>query len=98
MNARTLPLALLALVAIAFLSSGCAQPGPDPQTEESRVEAATRARALFVQTNGDFNRLTESERQEFLELFNNDEQNARFAWEAMRMGGTGGAATAPPSR
>lgn len=98
MNKRIYPLALLALAFGSLIPSGCAQPGPDPQIEESRVEAATRARELFVQTSGDFSKLTETERQEFLQIFDNNEQNAQFAWEAMRMGGTGGATTTPPTR
>lgn len=84
---------LSVLVAIAVLGSvsGCGSAaGPNPQTEQTRLNKVTQIRALFDKSKGgDFSSLSAEDQTEFTKLCNNDKAMAETTWNGMKNGPSG---------
>lgn len=68
---------------------GCDSAGPDPKVEDNRLESATRVRELFDQTQGQYEKLSATEREELIKLFNGKEEDAKTSWDFMKNRGQG---------
>jgi len=76
---------------------GCTDSGgPDPKVEAKRLESAKSMRSYFDQSKGDFTRLSETDKQAFIGLFEGDKARAQSGWEHMKYGAGGRPGNLPP--
>lgn len=78
------PLAVCSALSLSMLA-GCGSPGPDKEDQANRVEVATQMRSYFDKAGGDYNRLSEADRAEFIKLCGGEEQ-AKTNWDLMKNG------------
>ena len=74
---------LLLLLVVAFFATACGS-GPNPKVETDRLESATKMRALFDKTGGDYQKLTAEDRAELMKMFDNNEANVKQSWQFMK--------------
>ena len=77
---------LFALLAFTFLAvCGCNGGGRDPEVQAKKVEYVKSLRAYFDKANGDYSRLSDADKAEFVKL-SGSEQQAKLNWDGMKFG------------
>lgn len=79
-----------AYLLLAVCLVGCGEKGPDPKVEQSRAQDAGQMRSIFDKAKGDYNSLSQADRDTFVKQAGGNEDNARRMWELMKNGGLNG--------
>jgi hypothetical protein len=87
---KTAIIALAILMVGCVVGSGCGDSGaPDPVVESKRVEDLTAMRGLYNKVNGNYDKLSEADKTEFVRLCRGDDALAKTTWDAMKYGSSG---------
>jgi len=88
-------LLLTALVGGILLSvGGCTPKPPDVVIDQKRVDTAKAERDIFDKVGGDWSKLTEPDKQQYIKLTGLDPEKAKNWWVVMKYGLNG----APPGK